>query len=475
MNYLPMFMDIRDHLCLVVGGGELAARKASLLSRAGGRIRVVAPELCAALTREVEEGRISHQCKGFEPTDLDGCSLVISATDDRQINKTVASNAQAQRIPVNVVDDPELCTFIFPSIVDRSPVVIAISSSGTSPVLARLLRARLETLIPVAYGRLASLVQSFRDQVKQQFRTTTERRRFWEDVLQGPVAELVFAGRETAARAALVRAVRQAAHARHDQGEVYLVGAGPGDPDLLCFRALRLMQQADIVLYDRLVTKEILELTRRDAERLYVGKQRAYHSMRQEEINSTLVELAKQGKRVLRLKGGDPFIFGRGGEEIDTLSAHGIPFQIVPGITAASGCAAYAGIPLTHRDYAHSCVFVTGHLQEGRLNLNWETLVQPKQTIVCYMGLSALEVLCRELVAHGLAAHTPAALVERGTQPTQRVFTGTLGTLPGIVHNANVHAPTLIIVGKVVVLRDKLSWFQPDVTYDDPIAASKHH
>lgn len=472
MNYLPIFLDITDRPCLVVGGGDVAARKASLLMRARGKVRVVAPKLCTSLAREANENRISHLCKTFDESDLKDCSLVVSATNDHIVNSKVAAVSQARGIPVNVVDDPELCSFIFPSIVDRSPVVIAVSSSGTSPVLARLLRTRLETLIPATYGRLASLVQGFRVQVKDRFKTSSERRRFWEGVLQGPVAELIFAGKEGAARAALDQAINSSEHCSYDQGEVYLVGAGPGDPDLLSFRALRLMQQADVVLYDRLVAKEILDLTRRDAERIYVGKKRSYHMMRQEEINDTLVALAKQGKRVLRLKGGDPFIFGRGGEEIDTLAAHGIPFQIVPGITAAAGCAAYAGIPLTHRDYAQSCVFVTGHLQDDTFELNWEVLTQPRQTVVCYMGLTGLEALCRELIAHGVSKQMPAALVEQGTTQRQRVFTGTLSTLPAIIQDADVHAPTLIIIGEVVRLHEKLSWFHPVSTAEDIAGAS---
>ena len=354
-----------------------------------------------------------------------------------------------------------MCSFILPSIVDRSPIVVAVSSGGASPVLARLLRAKLETLIPATYGRLAELAASFREQVKNKIEGLAERRVFWEKILQGPVAEMVFAGKDKAAREALQTALDKPGTDAPTQGEVYLVGAGPGDPDLLTFRALRLMQQADVVLHDRLVSPEILDLVRREAERIYVGKRRALHTVRQEEINQRLVELAKEGKRVLRLKGGDPFIFGRGGEEIATLAEEGIPFQVVPGITAANGCAAYAGIPLTHRDYAQSCVFVTGHLKDDSLDLNWDALAQPQQTIVVYMGLVGVDRLCHELIAHGLNADLPAALIQQGTTRQQRVFIGTLQTLPEIVARSEVHAPTLIIIGEVVKLRDKLTWFEP--------------
>ncbi len=360
---------------------------------------------------------------------------------------------------MNVVDQPALCSFILPSIIERAPLVVAVSSGGTSPVLARLLRARLESLIPAGYGRLAALARAFRDRVKARFKPP-ERRRFWERVLQGPIAELVFSGREAEARTALQASLEDTRLA-FSGGEVSLVGAGPGDPDLLTFRALRLMQQADVVVYDRLVSRPILDLVRLEAERIYAGKERARHTLPQEDINQLLVRLAREGKRVVRLKGGDPFIFGRGGEEIDTLAAEGIPFQVVPGITAAAGCASYAGIPLTHRDYAQSVVFVTGHMEDGSMNLNWAALAQPGQTIVFYMGLLGIDVLCRELAAHGLPAATPAALIQAGTTPQQRVLTGTVETLPGIVHRSDVKAPTLIIIGEVVRLRDRLKWFEP--------------
>ncbi len=460
MDYLPAFLDIRGRCCLVVGGGAVAARKAALLLQAGGAVEVVAPMLCDALLGLVREGRVSHRAQCYAPELLKQAALVVAATDDPQLNRLVSEQARSRAIPVNVVDQPALCSFIFPSIVDRSPVIVAVSSGGASPVLARMLRAHLEAVIPAAYGRLARLMGGFREAVKARFRDSGQRRRFWEKLLQGPVVEMVFAGREQEAAAAIERQI-EAGEAPEARGEVYLIGAGPGDPDLLTFRALRLMQQADVVFYDRLVSPAILDMVRRDAQRFYVGKKRDYHSVRQEEINRLLAEHARAGRKVVRLKGGDPFIFGRGGEEIETLSRQGIPFQVVPGITAASGCAAYAGIPLTHRDYAQSVVFVTGHLKDGSINLDWDKIIQPRQTIVIYMGLTGLETLCRELAAHGLTPATPAALVEHGTTPQQRVFTGTLETLPAIVRQADVHAPTLVIVGEVVRLHESLAWYRP--------------
>jgi len=458
MDYLPIFLNIRDRPCLVVGGGEVAARKAALLLRAGGRVTVRAPALCAAFKKYVSEGKATHKAGIFVDEDLSGQALAIAATDDDTVNRAVAAAAKARRVPVNVVDQPALCSFILPAIVDRSPVIVAVSSSGASPVLTRLLRARLESLIPAGYGRLASLVASFREQVKTQLRPT-ERRRFWERVLDGPVAELALAGRDDEARRALRNSLGDGRLAAGG-GEVALVGAGPGDPDLLTFRALRLMQRADVVVYDRLVSKPVLDLVRLEAERIYAGKESAKHALPQEDINHLLVRLAKEGKRVVRLKGGDPFIFGRGGEEIATLAAEGIPFQIVPGITAAAGCASYAGIPLTHREYAQSVIFVTGHLQDGSSNLNWAALAQPRQTIVVYMGLLGVDILCRELEAHGLPAATPAALIQQGTTTQQRVLAGSLATLPELVRHSGVKAPTLIIIGEVVRMRERLQWFE---------------
>jgi len=459
LDFLPIFLDIRGQPCLVVGGGEVAARKCALLLRAGARVTVLAPALGAAFDADLAAARIVHRAASFREEDLESYALAIAATSDQNVNRTVAAAARARRIPVNVVDQPALCSFILPSIIERAPLIVAVSSGGASPVLARLLRARLESLIPAGYGRLAALAGAFRDRVKARVRPP-ERRRFWERVLQGPIAELVFSGREAEAHRVL-QATLDDARLAFTGGEVSLVGAGPGDPDLLTFRALRLMQQADVVVYDRLVSRPILDLVRLEAERIYAGKERAQHALPQEDINRLLVRLAREGKRVVRLKGGDPFIFGRGGEEIDTLAAEGIPFQVVPGITAAAGCASYAGIPLTHRDYSQSVVFVTGHMQDGSMNLNWHALAQPHQTIVFYMGLLGVDLLCRELAAHGLPAGTPAALIQAGTTPQQRVLTGTLQTLPGIVQRSDVKAPTLIIIGEVVRLRERLKWFEP--------------
>jgi len=458
MDYLPLFHKLQGGRVLVVGGGEIALRKARLLADAGSELRVVAPDVDGQLAALAREGGGEVLVRGYQAADLVGCRLVIAATDDPGLNAQVSADAQALSLPVNVVDAPALCTVIFPAIVDRSPLVIAVSSGGDAPVLARLIRAKLEAWIPSAYGELAGLAARFRHKVKTLYPDVNQRRGFWETVFQGPIAERQLAGQGAEAER-LLQAMVDGAPVQQG-GEVYLVGAGPGDPDLLTFRALRLMQQADVVLYDRLVAPAIIEMCRRDAERIYVGKRRADHSVPQDQINRLLVDLAQQGKRVLRLKGGDPFIFGRGGEEIEELAEHGIPFQVVPGITAASGCSAYGGIPLTHRDYAQSVRFVTGHLKDGTSNLPWNDLVAPAQTLVFYMGLVGLPTICAELIRHGRSASTPAALVQQGTTRNQRVFTGTLADLPELVARHEVHAPTLVIVGEVVQLRDKLAWFE---------------
>ena len=461
MDFFPVFLDLENRDCLVVGGGRVAARKAGLLRRAGARVQLVAPQLCDELKGLADSGEVAWQQREFADADLQGKVLVIAGTNNAAVNRRVSELAKQSNIPVNVVDQPELCSFIVPSIIDRSPVQVAVSTGGHSPVLARLLRARLESYVPAAYGRLARLVESFREQVKQRFSRVEQRRQFWENALQGDVAELLFSGRDDKARELLERELAGSDDNPHPQGEVYLVGAGPGDPDLLTFRALRLLQMADVVVYDRLVAPPILDLSRRDAERIYVGKQRDNHALSQENINQLLVRLAKEGKRVVRLKGGDPFIFGRGGEEIATLMENGVPFQVVPGITAASGCATYSGIPLTHRDYAQSVVFATGHLQDGTVDLNWKALAHPNQTIVFYMGLHGVGVVSARLIEHGLPADTPVALIQQGTTQNQRVVVTTLAELEQTVRDEALKPPTIIIVGRVVELHKTLQWFQP--------------
>ena len=459
MEFLPVFLNVRGARCLIVGGGEVAYRKAVLLDRVGAQLLVVAPEISQQLLELLRQGNGIVQQRNFLESDLDAVLLVVAATDDETLNAHVSALAKIRGLQVNVVDRPELCTFIVPAIVDRSPVVIAISSSGSSPILTRQLKEKLETVIPGGYGRLAELLRGYRKEVKQTISDFTKRSRFWERVLSGPMPEMVFSGKEDEARVYLDQALA-GAEDLPVQGEVYLVGAGPGDPDLLTLKALRLMYEADVVLYDRLVSKEILQKIRPDAEKIHVGKQRADHTVPQEQINAMLVRLAREGKKVLRLKGGDPFIFGRGGEEIDQLAEAGIPFQVIPGITAASGCACYAGIPLTHRDYSQSVRFVTGHLKEGSVELDWDQLASDHQTVVFYMGLVGLENICEQLMAHGMSRDMPIALIQQGTTQNQKVVTGTLETMAEIVKAAKVQPPTLIIVGRVVKLHRQYSWFK---------------
>ncbi|WP_273454218.1 siroheme synthase CysG [Nevskia ramosa] len=453
-KYFPITLRLDDARVLVVGGGEIAARKLRLLLKAGPRAEVVARELNPELAALCAIGTIIHLATEFDVAQLAGARLVIAATDDKALNRLVAAEATARGILVNAVDDPEPSTFITPAIIERPPLTIAIATGGAAPVVARRLRERIEAELPQNYGALAEFTQSRRDRVKAALEGPA-RRVLWERFLDSPGAEAVLRGDEAAADAVLETLLAD----QRPLGEVYLVGAGPGDPDLLTFRALRLMQQADVVLYDRLIGAGILELVRRDAERIFVGKRRNQHTVPQDEINEELVRLAKQGKRVLRLKGGDPFVFGRGGEEIERLAAAGIPFQVVPGITAASGCSTYAGIPLTHRDYAQACIFVTGHPRaDGQLTLPWDALARPGQTIAIYMGLGSLAMLCAKLVEHGLPADWPAALIEEGTSANQRVIASTLGKLPGEVTAAEVKGASLVIVGEVVKLRERLAW-----------------
>lgn len=461
MDHLPIFLDVKGRRALLVGGGKVAARKADLLVRAGCNFTVVAPTLNDCMARLVQEHRIEHKTGDLSADDLDGCVLAFGACSDSATNRKLHDLATAAGIPVNVADNPELCDFIMPAVVDRSPLLIAVASGSTAPLLTRMLKARFETTVPAAYGRLAEFAGRYRQRVKDSIPDMTRRRRFWETMFAGPIAEQLFSGQEERAAAQMDKFLEEAA-TDGDQlprGEVYLVGTGPGDPDLLTFRALRLMQQADVVLYDRLIGDGILNLVRRDAERIYVGKMPKEHTVPQDEISQMLIRLAREGKRVLRLKGGDPFVFGRGGEEIESLAENGVAFQVIPGITAANGCAAYAGIPLTHRDHAQACIVVTGHEKNGELHLNWDSLVQPHQTVVIYMGLTSLATILRGFLDHGADPATPAAIIENGTRTGQRVVTGTLETLPDKSAAAGVESPALIIVGSVVTLQDKLSWF----------------
>jgi len=464
MRNLPLFLDVRDRCCALVGAGEIAARKLAWLRRAGTTVRVIAPEIGKTIAAEENGEHVSVIREAFRPEHLDGCVLVISATNDRTVNVAVAEAANARNLPVNVVDDPELCSFIVPAIIDRDPITVAVSSAGTSPVLARWIRSRIESLIPSGIGKLARFFGDRRQAVSDALPEVEQRRRFWESLLDTPLADAVTQGRSIEAGHRFDQALDQAATNATDAntaltaGAVYLIGAGPGDPELLTFRALKRLQQADVVVYDRLVSPEIVELARRDAERLYVGKCRGNHSVPQAEISQKLVELAQAGKIVARLKGGDPFVFGRGGEELQALADAGLPFEVVPGITAATGCAAYAGIPLTHRDHAQSVRFITGHTRNGALDLDWQNLATSRDTLVFYMGLGAVDEICHKLAEHGMPHDRAAALVEHGTTARQQVYTGTIATLADRI--AGAQSPALLIIGEVVNLHEKLAWFQ---------------
>jgi uroporphyrin-III C-methyltransferase/precorrin-2 dehydrogenase/sirohydrochlorin ferrochelatase len=460
MDYLPLNINVQGRPVLVVGGGDLALRKARILSRSGAVLTIVAPAVIEELRSlaEATVGRVFE--RSYQVQDLQGVCLVVVATDDMALNEAVSADAKAANLWVNIVDQPHLCNVIFPAVIDRSPIVISLSSGGSSPMMLRKLKAQLETQLPSGLGRLAEFLGANKTKVKQAITQSSNRLRFWEKAIDGPVAEDIYAGNEILAQQRFDKLLTNSMGAQ--QGEVYLVGAGPGDADLLTFKALRLMQKADVVLFDRLVSDEILRLCRVDADMIYVGKARSDHAVPQADMNQMLVDLALEGKRVVRLKGGDPFIFGRGGEEIALLAQNNISFQVVPGITAASGCAAYAGIPLTHRDYAQSVRFLTGHLKADTPNLNWVEMVHRDETLVFYMGLVGLPLICEGLLAAGRSPDTPIAMVHNGTRPDQVVVTGTLSTMVAEVAKAKIKAPTLIIVGEVVKLREQLNWFKQE-------------
>ncbi|TNL08963.1 uroporphyrinogen-III C-methyltransferase [Kosakonia cowanii] len=454
MDHLPIFCQLRGRACLLVGGGDVAERKARLLLDAGAQLTVNALTFIPQFTAWAAEGMLTLVEGEFSETLLDECWLAIAATDNDAVNQRVSDAAETRRIFCNVVDAPKEASFIMPSIIDRSPLMVAISSGGTSPVLARLLREKLESLLPQHLGHVAKFAGQLRSRVKRHFATMSERRRFWEKLFVNDRLAQSLANQNMAAVESITEQMLN--EPLDNRGEVVLVGAGPGDAGLLTLKGLQQIQQADVVVYDRLVSDEIMNLVRRDADRVFVGKRAGYHCVPQEEINQILLREAQSGKRVVRLKGGDPFIFGRGGEELETLCHAGIPFSVVPGITAASGCSAYSGIPLTHRDYAQSVRLVTGHLKTGG-ELDWANLAAEKQTLVFYMGLNQAAAIQEQLIAHGMQADMPVALVENGTSVQQRVVSGTLSELGELAQQ--VKSPSLIIVGRVVALRDKLKWF----------------
>ncbi|ATA22752.1 uroporphyrinogen-III C-methyltransferase [Brenneria goodwinii] len=461
MNYLPIFADLRDRPVLVVGGGDVATRKIELLQRAGAEIKVAAQSLSEQLTAQHHAGRLEWVARRFTPELLSDVFLVIAATDDRELNAAVFEAANQRHLLANVVDDQPKCSFIFPSIVDRSPLMVAISSGGQAPVLARLLREKLEALLPVTLGTMAQLAGGWRDRIKQRLHSSGERRRFWERLFYGRFSNLVAAGQISQAEEELRQQLEQQQHEQQqaavNRGEVALVGAGPGDAGLLTLRGLQVIQQADVVLYDNLVSDDVLELVRRDAERICVGKRASAHSVPQEEINRLIISLARQGKRVVRLKGGDPFIFGRGGEELQQVAQAGISFQVVPGITAAAGATAYAGIPLTHRDYAQSVIFITGHCRPDGQALEWSTLARGRQTLAIYMGTVKAADIAQQLIAHGRSAETPVAVIGRGTRQDQQVLIGTLQQLEQLAQQAPT--PALLVIGEVVNLHHQIAWF----------------
>ncbi|MFO0447815.1 MAG: siroheme synthase CysG [Pseudomonadota bacterium] len=466
MRYFPLFLDLRGRTVVIVGGGTIAERKLDLVREAGPRLVVVAPHVTPRLARLAANGALEHRARAFEPADLDGARFVIAATDDRDVNRTVADAAEARGIPANVVDDLELATAILPAVVDRSPIVVAISTQGTTPALARHVRERVESLVDESFGRLAAFCERWRGTIKARVADLPPRPRLYDELLRGPVAELVRRRREPEADALLADALdcadQDARVALRPRGSVVLVGAGPGDPGLLTLNALRALQSADVVLHDRLVSAEILRLARREAELVEVGKsgdKSRGHSVTQTRIHELLIEHARAGRRVVRLKGGDPFGFGRGGEELEALRAAGIEFEVVPGVTAALACGAYAGIPLTHREHSGSLRIVTAHCRESIDATDWKGLADARETLAVYMGVALLGTLTRELIRHGRSPATPIALIENGSRPDQRVFVGTLREAEALASRERIGSPALLVVGDVATCATRLHWF----------------
>jgi uroporphyrin-III C-methyltransferase/precorrin-2 dehydrogenase/sirohydrochlorin ferrochelatase len=450
VDYLPLFFDLRGKICLVVGGGEVAARKIELLCRAGAKVHIVAPVIAEQTQTLVERYSLSVEVREFLDADVTGMSLVVAATDELAVNQLVYECCNRVGTLINSVDHPALSNVIFPGIIDRSPVLVAVSTAGNSPTLARVVRGWIESRLPANLGRLAQFIGARRSRVQDQIASVGERQRFWEGIISGVAGERALSGDDEGAEQSFAQ---QLEVGRQEKGRVTLIGAGPGDPELMTLKGLRVLQSADVILYDNLVNAQILEYARRDAEKIYVGKKRKFPSIRQEAIHALLLEHTAAGRHVVRLKGGDPFIFGRGGEETQALAAAGIDCTVIPGITAASGSASYAGIPLTHRDVSQSVRFVTGHRASDRTNLDWPELAKSGQTLVIYMGLPGLEDILAKLTEHGLPAATPAALIEKATLPEQQVIVGDLSNLAVKVRAAEVVGPTTIIIGEVINYR----------------------
>jgi len=456
MKRFPLFVNLDKLPVLVVGGGEIAERKINLIIKANAKVEVLARKFSPNVENLINKNKLKKIKSNLDISTLDSnYSLIIAATDNKQINKKLFNFANKNNILINVVDQPDLCTCTFGSIVERGDLVVAISTGGNAPVFARNLREKFETLLPQSTKQLINFSASIREKVMNSFSQFNKRRIFWELFFDA------FAAKKNITKSNLTKLTNQLIKTLKNKhsGEVFLVGAGPGDPELLTLRALHLIQKADVCIYDNLVSKEILELVRRDAHMIYAGKLRNNHTIEQKEINQLLVNYAKKGLRVLRLKGGDPFMFGRGGEEISELMTQKIKFQVVPGITAASGVSAYAGIPLTHRDYSQSCIFITGHEKNGKLNINWSNLIHENQTIVIYMGLNSLPIIVQNLIDSGMRKNMPIALVQEGTTEKQKVMVSTISRVISKTLKSNIQSPVIIIIGEVVKLRKTIKWF----------------
>ena len=458
MESFPLFINLKQKPVTIVGGGDIALRKVRLLIKANPKITVISRSICKDLEELLIESKHKIIKKSFHETDLKKPILIIAASNNVKTNKRISNYAIQKNILVNVVDQPKLCTFTMGSIVERDSLVVSISSGGNAPVLVRKIREKIETLLPKSYSELVNFSGTLRSIVKKKIHSSIKRRIFWEEFYESSyIQNFLIAPKKLNIK--LFNKILLGMKNKKT-GEVFLVGAGPGERDLITIRALHLMQKCDVCIYDNLVSKDILELVRRDADLIYAGKKKDQHTLSQDKINNLLIKFAKQGKKVLRLKGGDPFIFGRGGEEIESLMKNKILFQVVPGITAANGIATYSGIPLTHRDHAQSCLFLTGHLKDGTIDFEWPKLIVENQTLVIYMGLLSLNELVEKLLKHGMIKEMPIAIIESGTTSKQRVLVAKLSNIRSKVKKSKIKSPALIIVGSVVNLRSKLNWFK---------------
>lgn len=452
MRYYPIFMDLNDKNVVVIGSGEQAAQKIRLLLKTTAHIRLISKEPNEELQALIDAGSISWETDTFNDDHIKDCQLIYAASNP-EINERVVIRANDFGIPINVVDEPDLCTFITPAIVDRDPLIIAIGTEGAAPVLARQIKSKLEAELPTRLGDLATLAKTLRKRVSDKI-DPEKRRAFWENFFNGPLSGLFYKGEKKALKTEIDTLIEQMqADENHEElnpapklGHVSLVGAGPGPADLLTFRALQKLQKADVVVYDRLIDPSVMECCRRDAKRIYVGKAPQNHSVPQEQINEILLEEAKAGHQIVRLKSGDPLVFGRAGEEIDFLKQHDVTVDIVPGVTAATACAAECGDSLTYRDKIRAITFLTGHSLRGATPYDWGAVAQPGTVLALYMAVKMAPQIQANILATGASPDTKVRIVEKGCSADMRVINTTLANMSDDLTENKITNPAMIYV-----------------------------